>query len=354
MSLQSLSSAAGPSATTLAAMAEYCASADSPSSSFAESESCYSFVSDEVVAQSPKPVPELPPIITHAERFQMASVQEKIMKALRVSTGSGFTRAAPARAKRNRVVSTQAGRAHHIQAIYEGFPPSPSDCFFNDASLVESSTPVHFGLGLLLPSSSSNDFHLASPLAGRRTSPTPRVEGPADILPSRLMLSPTPHSATPTPTQQHTATPQFAMQTPVRYAGLGHGFPARLDRSTTPAPNSAVVLTSMRRISQFLGVDLALSYPGAILTAARRFSTSFKHDAPGPTTSVSQKKGPLGRAATFLREHLRKVSSVVREATPIGPIFRGDIAARGLEAAQDEGLILKRTLASVARFLTRK
>ncbi|KAJ7149595.1 hypothetical protein C8R46DRAFT_1230274 [Mycena filopes] len=346
MSLQSLSGAAGPSATTLAAMAEYCASSDSPSSSFAESESCYSFVSDELVAQSPKAVPELPPIITHAERFQTASVQEKIMKALRVSTGSGFTRAAPARASINRAVSTQA--------IYEGFPPSPSDCFFNDASLVESSTPVHFGLGLLLSSSSSKEFHLASPLAGRRTTPTPRVEGPVDILSSRLMLSPTPHSTTPTPTQQHSTTPQVAMQTPVRYAGLGHGFPARLDRSTTPAPNSAVVVASMRRISQFLGVDLAISYPGTILSAARRFTTSFKHDTPGPATSVSQSKGPLGRAANFLRERLRKVSSVVREATPTGTMFRADIAARGLEAARDEGLILKRTLASVARFLTKK
>ncbi|KAJ7016099.1 hypothetical protein C8F04DRAFT_1350208 [Mycena alexandri] len=361
MSLLSLSSAAGPSATTLAALSEYCSSSDSPSSSFSQSQARYSFVSD-VVPLSSQAVPELAGIIAQSSRFQPASVQEKMVKALRVPMDSGFTRAAPSNGRKNRAASTQVLLIP--LAIYGGFPPSSSDCFFNDASLVGISTPAHIGLGILLPSSSSNDLHLVSPLAARRTSST-GMDGPSeDISASRLLLSPiVGPSRSPPATPRHTTTyvttqsaaSDVKTASSSRYAGLGHGIPSHLNSSTT-ADNSKLTsgftVGSVRRISQFLGIDLFASYPTAILPrVARRITAGFE------LKTLTEQRGPLGRlgmgAVNFLREHLRRASSV-REATQTAPVFRADIAARGLQAAQDKGLILKRTLAAVARFVTRK
>jgi hypothetical protein len=104
MSAFSLSTAAGPSTATLKALSEYCASSDSPNSSFSHSESFLSYVTP---VSSPKVVPELPDIIVQSDRFQSTSVQEKMVKALKFSTGSGFTRRAPTSRGRDRAVSTQ-------------------------------------------------------------------------------------------------------------------------------------------------------------------------------------------------------------------------------------------------------
>ncbi|KAJ7759563.1 hypothetical protein B0H16DRAFT_1720354 [Mycena metata] len=375
MSLLSLSSAAGPSATTLAALSEYCSSSDSPNSDpFPQSQSSDSFNSDVVPFASPNPVPELADVIVQSSRFQSASVQEKMLKALRASTSSGFTREAPSKSRKNRAISTQA--------IYEGFPPSPSDCFFNDASLVEVSTPAHIGLGILFPSSSSNDSHLASPLAARRTAPIPGLDGlPEDILASRLLLSPIagpsrsppatpPRYATAYVSAQNAASTAHTAASSSRYAGLGHGLPSHLNTSTT-AHNSrttsrSITLATVRRISQFVGVgiDLFASYPTAILPrVARRITAGHRFEGDSSTltetAAAPAQRGPLGwlgvGAVNFLREHLPfGASSSIREATSTSPVFRADVAARGFRAAHDEGLVLKRALATVGRFLSRK
>ncbi|KAJ7659189.1 hypothetical protein DFH06DRAFT_1406234 [Mycena polygramma] len=261
MSLLFLPSAAGPSSTTLQALSDYCASSDS---SFSEdTDSSYSFLADAAPAPSPKLVPELPDIIAQADRFQSTSVQEKMLKALKFSTGSGFTRQAPS-TRRNRAVSTKA--------IYEGFPPSPSDCFFNDASFVESSTPAHVGLGLLVPSSSSNELRLLGLPDSRCASPTPGAGAhtPADTLSSRLRLS------SPTRTLHKAATPPRAAPalktrssdgavTSSQYAGLGLGFPSQF--SSTSASSrfmSGFTISSVRSLSTALSIFSSSSYPNAL------------------------------------------------------------------------------------------
>ncbi|KAF7334636.1 hypothetical protein MVEN_02294000 [Mycena venus] len=220
MSLSSLSSAAGPSSTTLQALSEYCASSDSPESpSRTATPATPSFLNLRCPL-SPKLQRRFfqssPAIIVQSDRFQSAGVQEKMLKALRFSAGSGFTRPASpssSRSRRDRAVSTQA--------IYEGLPPSPSDCFFNDTSLLDNSTPKHIGLGILVPSSSTStsDLRLLSPLASRSASPTPGAVSPADRLSSRLLLSPTPPSSnspiTTPSSSSPSPTPPVKRQSPV-------------------------------------------------------------------------------------------------------------------------------------------
>ncbi|KAJ7659207.1 hypothetical protein DFH06DRAFT_1406267 [Mycena polygramma] len=346
MSLLSLPSAAGPSSTTLRALSDYCASSDS---SFSDSESSYSFLADVALLPSPKLVPELPEIIAQADRFQSTSVQEKMLKALKFSTGSGFTRQAPS-TRRNRAVSTQA--------IYEGLPPSPSDCFFNDASFVGSSTPVHVGLGLLVPSSSSNELRLLGLPELRCASPTPGANTPADTLSSRLRLSPprTPHKAATTP---H-ATPALKTRSSdgavpsSQYAGLGLGFPSQFSSNRASSRfMSGFTISSMRSLSTALSIFSSSSYPNALFSELPRLTRHPRVELDAPT----QQFGPLARlragAATFVREGLRRVSSI-HVPTPNVPVLRGNIAEGSPTATQGGGFGVKRALAAVARFIARR
>ncbi|KAJ6518161.1 hypothetical protein C8R47DRAFT_1062697 [Mycena vitilis] len=346
MSLLSLPSVAGPSPTTLQALSDYCASSDS---SFSDTDSNYSFLADVAPLPSPKLVPELPDIIAQADRFQSTAVQEKMLKALKSSTGSGFTRQAPS-TRRNREVSTQA--------IFEGFPPSPSDCFFNDASFVQSSTPVHIGLGLLVPSSSSNELRLLGFPDSRCASPTPGANTPADTLSSRLRLSPprTPHKAAIAPRAAPALKTRSSDGTvpSSQYAGIGLGLPSRFSSNSTSSRfMSGFTISSIRSLSTALSIFSSSSYPNALFSELPRLT---RHTGVEPNALAPQ-IGPLARlragAANFVREGLRKASSI-HVATPTVAVFRGSIADGTATATQGGGFGLKRALGAVARFITRR
>ncbi|KAF8179921.1 hypothetical protein K438DRAFT_1976887 [Mycena galopus ATCC 62051] len=356
MSLLSLSTAAGPSSTTLEALSEYCASSDSPDASFPQSDSSYSFISElDPASLSSKAIPELPDIIAQSVRFQSASVHEKMLQALRFSTGSGFTRPEPPSSgygsRRNRGVS--------IQAIYEGLPPSPSDCFFNDASVMDNSTPIHVGLGIFIPSSGTSDLRLLSPLASRSTSsPTPDGDAPADGLLSRLLLSsPSPVSRNQLTMPSRPASPTSNEQvSSSRYAGVGLGLPSQ--RTTSSAGTASTVGTS-RFGSSFTLSSLSLVL--RLVPSSSSYTPAFFNGLPELTRcsrlepDVSRPKlGPFARlksgAANFMRERLRRVSAV-QVASTGGRLFGAEFAARTLRMTRDEG---QRTLGAVVRFLARK
>ncbi|KAJ7364683.1 hypothetical protein DFH08DRAFT_1073294 [Mycena albidolilacea] len=353
--LLSLSSAAGPSSTTLQALSEYCASADSPSDPlFSDSESSYSFISEFTPAPPPNAIPQLVKIIAQSPRFQSASVQNKMLTALRGSTRSGFTRPAPSRSsRRNRAVSTQA--------IYEGLPQSPSDHFFNDASLLETSTPLHIGLGLLVPSSStSSDMRLLSPLASRSLSPT-RGGGDAlvDRLPSRLLLSsPNQKSRTPHATPSHRTPPPPPSNDRLptsRYTDLGLGLPSNM-KDDTAANNRLQTGFTISSISRVWSMIPSGSYTRELFNGLPELTRCSRFE---PAVTPEPKIGPLARlregATSFVRERLRRVSvSAVHVTRTGGPLFRAEFVARAIRGAQDEGSMVKRTLGSVARFLARR
>ncbi|KAJ6546205.1 hypothetical protein DFH09DRAFT_1281948 [Mycena vulgaris] len=236
MSFSSLLSAAGPSATTLRALSEYCASCDSPASeSFAHSDSTYSVIHLTPPVSLQKSDPDIPHIILESDRFQSASVQEKMLKALKPSTGSGFTRTAPSQRDRaDRLASTQ------------GLPPSVSDSYFDDVSPFDASPPVRMGLGLLIPTGSTNELRPLCPLASRQTSPTRGFgfDTPMNCL-SPELLSPSPVVRT---------------GSSAGYAGLGHGLPSHMS-PTSPRLASGFTITSPRSISQLYGT---VPSPGSI------------------------------------------------------------------------------------------
>ncbi|KAJ7479585.1 hypothetical protein FB451DRAFT_1556483 [Mycena latifolia] len=148
----SVRSAAPPSATTLQALSEYCASSDSPSSS------AFDFGHTTIVHTEPVSAPdtlasdaelELADIILESARFQTPAVQQKMQKALKHSASMGF---AP----------THPGEGS-TQVTYGALPPSPGDCFFNDTSLAHTSTSLRAGLPPFVPSPSPSEPCLLSP-----------------------------------------------------------------------------------------------------------------------------------------------------------------------------------------------
>ncbi|KAJ7238260.1 hypothetical protein B0H12DRAFT_98842 [Mycena haematopus] len=329
MSSLSLSSAA-PSSTTLQALSDYCASSDSPSpdSFFSHSDSRYSFVSELAVGSpSSKAVPKLPDIIVQADRFQSPSVQEKMSKALRFSTGSGFTRSEPSSciSRRNRAVSTQA--------LYEGFPPSPSDYFFNDASVLENSTPVHVGLGIFVPSSSTSDSRLFSPLASRSTSPTPGSDAAEDQLSSRLLLSPISHSQLLPPSQTvPSRRPSNARVSPSQYANLGLGLPSERKVSTASTRfGSGFTLSSMSRVFSIIP---SASYARTLFNGLPKLTRCSPFDPDAPSTPKMGRFASLrSGAANFVRRKVSGVSAMGAGRT----LFQVEYAGRALRMARDEG-----------------
>ncbi|KAJ6479571.1 hypothetical protein C8R45DRAFT_1005506 [Mycena sanguinolenta] len=340
MSLLSSSSAAGPSSATLEALSDYCASSDSPSpKSFSHSDCTYSSNPESV--PSSNAVPQLPDIIVQSDRFQSASVQEKMLNALRFSTGSGFTRSEASSSRssrRNRAVSTQA--------IYEGLPASPSDCFFNDASILENSTPIQYGLGIFVRSSSTSDVCLLSPLATRSTSPALANVGSADRPLPRWLLSPR-QSSLPTPSRSAPRRQSNARVSTSQYANLGLGLPSERKVSTASTPRFGSRF-SLSSISRAFSIVPSASYAQTLFNGLPRLTRCSPFD---PDSVSPPHIGPFARlrsgAANFVRERLRNVSSM-RVAGAGGTLFRAEFAARALRMARDEGL------RPVARFLARR
>ncbi|KAJ7176216.1 hypothetical protein C8R43DRAFT_1230390 [Mycena crocata] len=262
-----ISRTAGTSAVTLQALSEYCASTDSPTLSSFGSDSSYSFLDSEtpkIVSPPAALQPALPDILASSSRFQSASVQEKMLKALKASTGSGFTRAVVAPSSNaSSSAKDRATRLASTQAIFEGLPPSPSDSFFSDtslissdtslfsdASLVEASSATHIGLGLLVPSSFTNELRLLSPLSMRRPSPIIAPKPKRPILyksPAPQMVRvhcavprevPASSSLKPPHAPQVSApasTPRVPSSSTVsRYVGLGHGLPTHMRATASP------------------------------------------------------------------------------------------------------------------------
>ncbi|KAJ6532892.1 hypothetical protein DFH09DRAFT_1284521 [Mycena vulgaris] len=317
MSFESLSSAAGQSATTLQALSEYCASSDSPNSSFAQSDSSYSFTADIPLSSSPESVPELADVLMESDRFQSTHLQEKMLKALKYSTGSGFTRPAPSTSsrRRDRVVSSLS-----TQGMYEGLPPSPSDCFFNDTSLAETSTPLRVGLGLLAPSATSNEPRLLSPLPSGCVTPEPSTNG---FDPAGAVHTP-PRGQPVQPSEQ----PTSAESTPSsRYRGLGNGLPSYTTTMTSAHLVSGFTISSTRSISQLLGVVPSASSSYALLNGMP--SLARRPQIKPPRTLR------LG-TTNLVQTILRKISAF--DATP----------------RQDARNGMKKLLAAVGRFLIRR
>ncbi|KAJ7469711.1 hypothetical protein FB451DRAFT_1176945 [Mycena latifolia] len=299
MSCLSLSSAAGPSATTFHDLSEYCASSDSPTSYLMHSDSSFSFISLTSPVSPSKSVPELPDVLTQSDRFQSTSVKEKMLKALKFSTGSGFTRPAPSRAcARDRVDSL---------ASIQGLPPSASDSFFKAASHGDNSTPPAIGLGILVPSSSTNELRHLCPFALRRPSPTPGIETSPNPRPSNV--SPSPVVRTRPPAAAST-----------RYGGLGHGLPSHMH---IPSPRfaSGFTISTVRSISQLLSIVPSGSYPHTLLNQMPTLTRCPRIDAPTNAT------GLLARLRTTL---------VIRIQQP------------------DGAQILKRAWAALTQFASRK
>ncbi|KAJ6518140.1 hypothetical protein C8R47DRAFT_1232177 [Mycena vitilis] len=235
MSLLSLPSTAGPSPTTLQALSDYCASSDS---SFSDTDSSYSFLADAPNVPSPKLVSELPEIIVQADQFQSTSVQEKMLKASTSSARSGFTRQAPS-TRRNREVSTQKSHWCYM-AIFEGFPPSPSDCFFNDGYFVQSSTPVHIGLGKL---------RLSPPRTPHKAATTPRA---APATKTRSSDGAVPSS---------------------QYAGIGLGLPSRFSSNSASSRfMSGFTISSVRSLSTALSIFSSTPYPNTLFSELPRLN----------------------------------------------------------------------------------
>ncbi|KAJ7128698.1 hypothetical protein C8R44DRAFT_733023 [Mycena epipterygia] len=368
MAFLSLLSAAGPSATTIEALSEYCASSDSPSSSFAHSDSSYSFISLTPPSsfESPKLVPELPDIIAQSSRFHEMSVQEKMLKALKFSTGSGFTRPVPTSSSCGR---DRSGSVASTQAIYKGLPPSPSDCFFDDTSFVHTSTPARIGLGLLVPSTTTNELRLLSPLSFRSASPTPGVEAPNDTISSRLLLSPPamirtyrPQPVTSSRTEYVSSAEQPASEGSDRasqYAGLGHGLPSHMNTMATSFA-SGFTISSARSISHLLGIVPSSSYSYALLQGMPSLARCPKPKMPKPdsaevytTQTRTGTSGALGRlrvgAANLVQGALRRVSTF-RVTTRSTEMLRVEFS----EQAQGESRGLKRVVAAVGRFVLRR
>ncbi|KAF7360982.1 hypothetical protein MSAN_01128400 [Mycena sanguinolenta] len=341
MSLLSLSNAAGPSSATLEALSDYCASSDSPSpKSFSYSDSKSSLISESVDRSQSNTVPQLPDIIMQSDRFQSSSVQEKMLSALRSSTGSGFTRSETSTrrsSRRNREVSTQA--------IYEGLPASPSDCFFNDASVLENSTPTHLGLGIFVRSSSTSDLRLLSPLASHSTSPTLSNDASVDRPMPRLLLSPR-QSSLPTPSR--TAPPKRrqskARVSASQYANLGLGLPSEVSTTGTRFGSNF----SLSSISRVFSIVPSASYAQTLFNGLPKLTRCSPFD---PDSASTLNMGPFARlrsgAANFMRERVRQVSSM-RVGGAGTALFRAEFAVRMLRMARDEGL------RPVARFLGRK
>ncbi|KAK7018338.1 hypothetical protein R3P38DRAFT_3320119 [Favolaschia claudopus] len=345
MSLLSLSTAAGPSTastTTLQALSDYCnSSSESPDSPSAPDSdySSSSHPSESAAQNSPRSnsIPELPIIIAQSDRFQTAEVQDKMMKALRYSTGSGFTRSlAPP-------VNRQRDRAASMQAMYDGLPPSPSeDFFFNDTSL-QSSTPARVGLGILVPSRSAHNVCLLSPspnILNCFSSPA----GDPRPHPQRPMSS---QSAPASPTQ-----PRHALSRYTPNIGLGRPSEPRvlvLDdnisndnqlRNTSQVLSFSSLSTRIWSLGGYTSYSLLkLRIPLAPLT--RRCSDTQEVEAP---------KGPIARlragAVSFVRDRLRSVSAQV---------YAGHGSSDEVQAKKSS--MLRRTfgsLVTVARFLSRR
>ncbi|KAJ7676379.1 hypothetical protein B0H17DRAFT_1207360 [Mycena rosella] len=252
MSLLPLSSTAGPSSTTLSALYEYCGSSDPSTSSFTALR------------------PPNPDILAQPGRFQLTSVQEKVLKALRLSTGSDFREYGRDRA--GGIVSAQGlppsasdpfvnnappvapssgarvrDRSSNV-ASTQGLPPSASDWFFNDDSpAVQPITPLHVGLGVGL-------F-------------VPQHQIAALFMPPRH-----------TPPLAHAR----------RYAGLGYGLPSHM-RITSPRNASGSTMSSVR---------LSDPVPSLFPSAARdRLSSLTRSPRIGPSAPTT---GVLSRLRTTL------------------------------------------------------
>ncbi|KAJ7280580.1 hypothetical protein C8J57DRAFT_1299641 [Mycena rebaudengoi] len=247
MSFLSLSSAAGPSTTTLQALSDYCSSSDSPDLSFAPDDSdSYFIISHDTpsLVSATKLVPELPQILLHSSRFRSASVQKRIEKALKPSTGSGFTRQAP-----SAPVSATKDRSVSIQGICEGRTGSNDRRrVVYEAPFVNDGLPIPIGLGLLMPSTSGGFTRYPAEDRDHEYQHIP-IESAEDVLTSRLLLSP---SFAPSP--ETNSSPRQSVQVVgslTSYAALGRGFPSHM-RSARLA--SGITIASTRAVSQVLNL----------------------------------------------------------------------------------------------------
>ncbi|KAJ7894811.1 hypothetical protein B0H13DRAFT_2339098 [Mycena leptocephala] len=307
MSAFSLSTAAGPSTATLKALSEYCASSDSPNSSFSHSESFLSYVTP---VSSPKVVPELPDIIVQSDRFQSTSVQEKMVKALKFSTGSGFTRRAPTSSGRDRAVSTQA--------IYEGLPRLRYPGTYRSWDF--SSMFEHKRVASVITTCLA--LRITNTRRGRSCGHT--IIQIATVDPTSSCSPPaTPPAAAPASETLHSDDRVSSSQ---RYAGLGHGLPSHMNDSTASSRfTSTFTLYSVRSISTVLSMVPSGSYPHALLNRLPILARCSRFEQDVATQNAGT--GPFARlragAVSFVRERLRKVSAVAVGPSPAS-VFGGE------------------------------
>jgi hypothetical protein len=114
-------------------------------------------------------------------------------------------------------------------------------------------------------------------------------------------------------------------------------------------------LYSVRSISTVLSMVPSGSYPHALLNRLPILARCSRFEQDVATQNAGT--GPFARlragAVSFVRERLRKVSAVAVGPSPAS-VFGGEFAARAFKVTQDEGLTLKKTLATVARFVARR
>jgi hypothetical protein len=111
-------------------------------------------------------------------------------------------------------------------------------------------------------------------------------------------------------------------------------------------------LYSMRSISTVLSMVPSGSYPHALLNRLPILARCSRFEQDVATQNAGT--GPFARlragAVSFVRERLRKVSAVAVGPSPASVEF----AARAFKVTQDEGLTLKKTMTTVARFVARR
>ncbi|KAJ7435779.1 hypothetical protein B0H11DRAFT_2112690, partial [Mycena galericulata] len=280
MAFMSLVMAAGPSASTLRDLSDYCASSDSPNSSFSHSGSGYSFISATRQASHPMSVAQLPDVLLRSDRFQTTSIQDKIRKALKIPTKSN---------SEQRAVSFAS-----TAGIYDGLPPSPRSSLFSlsdsdrsdsdSIEIITKAAPAPMGLGLLIPSPQTNELRLLSPLELRRASPIrevkilrslARTSAPAMVRAQPLPAPRAPSSSSPASAPPRVSRPSHVQETTAtrraaryRNAGLGHGLPSHMRpvRASSNS-NSNIRFTSIASSVRAVSHILSGAYPNALLNA---------------------------------------------------------------------------------------
>ncbi|KAJ7729947.1 hypothetical protein B0H16DRAFT_1469818 [Mycena metata] len=308
----------GPSATTLQALSEYCASADSPTAStFPHGTSNIPSLPNSHPISPPqstvKAGTRLPNILMQSSRFQ--SARNQILKALTLnSTRSPNSTELDFSRRIHRTVSTP-----YLNSPSHGLPASPN---FRRSPLWDR----NFGCDVSTYSTNTSSRRITplSPLVLHPpSSPTMDVELTSDALPTTRT----------SPTSCMRAAPSTGTS---RYPGLGYGFPRPLrDVSRTPSRRFTSGRTGTSRRTRTISNVLSASYSHTIL-----------HPVPGIKRYPDMdSEGPAHRPERSVLGHLRVAASLVRR-----------LAVNSRERGQKRKAerVLKRVRGAVGRLLERK